>query len=208
MLGEIDVIKSMRTARRIRADFFKYLKRQLETLVKLVKDALIPELSLVLVKHHAEVPDTPRTSLFRYKKQVLACVNQTKNKYFSFAQQLLLFTITHAIRVCKEVSAWKQHQYGEVADLAFAVGVSHRFADKVITAVNEGKEASFFSRKVRRDALLVLEDLVLSLQEIRNSRRCPGTTISVAYRVRIARETSSITFSKSFLSTNSRLPCF
>ena len=108
----------------------------------------------------------------------------TKHKYFSFAQQLLLFTITHTIRVCKEVSAWKQHQYGEVADLAFAVGVSHRFADKVITAVNEGKEASFFSRKVRRDALLVLEDLVLSLQEERNSWSCPATTISVAYRVR------------------------
>ena len=100
------------------------------------------------------------------------------------------FTITHAIRVCKEVSCWKNHEFGEIIGLANAVGVSKRFAAKVISAVRLGEEAKLFKRKVRCDSLRgssVIEDLVLFLQEERNSRSCPGATVSVAYKVRRAK---------------------
>ena len=97
------------------------------------------------------------------------------------------FTITHAIRVCKEVSFWKHHEYGEVAGLAQAIGASHKFVAKVLSAVREGSETELFRRKLRKDSLRgssALDELVLFLQEERNSRSCPGSTVSVAYGVR------------------------
>ena len=97
------------------------------------------------------------------------------------------FTITHALRVCKEISSWKEHEHGEVAGLARAIGASLKFAVNFISAVREGKESELFRRSIRKDALRgssVLDDLVLFLQEERNSRSCPGATVSVAYGVR------------------------
>ena len=179
-LEDQDLVPSERTSRRMRADFTnvlpRSLKRQAEILVKFVEDGWIPELSVV--QQPAETKQTPKSSFYRYQKQVLDFLHQTKKKYSSFAQQLLLnwaknliisdrhlfsnhnlcflsprtpttilaqlasdkikeemmaakwskflrdFTITHAIRFCKEVSVWKDHHYGEIAGLAADVGVT------------------------------------------------------------------------------------
>ena len=97
------------------------------------------------------------------------------------------FTITHALRVCKEVNCWKSHEFGEIAGLANAVGVSPKFASKVISAVRLGKKAELFKHKARCDSLrgsTVIEDLEMFLQAERNSRSCPGETVRVVYKVR------------------------
>ena len=96
-------------------------------------------------------------------------------------------TTTLTIRVVKELQVWKKHQFGEVTGLAKAVGTTRKFAAKVLTAVKRGKEVDLYKRKPKRNSLRgteVMVDLVEFLQQERNSRPCPGQTVSVAYHVR------------------------
>ena len=107
-----------------------------------------------------------------------------KNKKRNDIRNLYL---THTIRVVKEVQLWKVHQHGEIIGLAQAVGVTEEFAAKVIAHVREGKEKELFKRKTRNDALRssgLIQDLEEFLMLPRNSRTCPGDTVSVGYRVR------------------------
>ena len=65
--------------------------------------------------------------------------------------------------------------------------MTEEFAAKVITHVREGKEKELFKRKTRNDALRssgLIQDLEEFLLLPRNSRTCPGDTVSVGYRVR------------------------
>ena len=92
-----------------------------------------------------------------------------------------------SLMLSESSSCWREHEFGEIAGLAQAVGVSRKFAAKVISAVRMGKEKDLYRRKIRSDSLrgsTVMEDLVLFLQEERNARSCPGSTVSVAYGVR------------------------
>ena len=235
---------SERTAFRIKSEFSdalpSSLKCQMEVLVKVVEDGLLPELSVVDQVRAAQ--ETPGRSLRRYHAKLMEFVEKVKEKYASFSHTLLLswaqtlikadrqmfamnnlcflnpkdipqpvlaqlasdqiredmlskkwgkllhnFTITHAVRVCKEVTYWKDHKHGEVAGLAAAIGASHKFVAKVLSAVEKGKESDLYRRQVRKDSLRgspVMDELVLFLQEERNSRSCPGSTVSVAYGVR------------------------
>ena len=75
--------------------------------------------------------------------------------------------------------------HGDAAHLARVTGVSHRFACRVLEAVQSGEQGKLFIRERRRDSIIgsgVLDRFKLFISQPEQSRECPGTTISVAYK--------------------------
>ena len=78
-------------------------------------------------------------------------------------------------------------QHGDAASLARVTGVSQRFASRVLEAVRNGDQLKLFTRERRRDSIIgsgILERFRDFISQPEQSRECPGTTISVAYKKR------------------------
>ena len=96
-------------------------------------------------------------------------------------------TISHAIKVTKEIDNWKLCEHGEVTGLSRAIGTTRKFASKVITAVRNGQENHLYARNRRRDSIQgsgVLARFEEFLRDQQNSRAVLGQFVSVAYKVR------------------------
>ena len=79
--------------------------------------------------------------------------------------------------------------HGDVQILRRAIGSSWEYANRILKAIEEGKEESLFERATRKDAIKASEwpqRLAEFAKLPSNSRGCPGKeTISIAYGVRV-----------------------